>query len=117
MDHQLSQIDEDKRTATCSLCGSTRIKLRDKSRKAISGRWRCAAVHKRKINKTYFPYRIHKKDACELCNFKPVHSSQLDVDHIDGNRKNNDPSNLQTLCSNCHRLKTYLNRDWETGNL
>jgi 5-methylcytosine-specific restriction endonuclease McrA len=117
MDHQLSQIDEDKRTATCSLCGSTKIKLRDKSRKSISGRWRCATVYRRRMNRAYFPYRIHKKDSCELCNFKPVHSSQLDVDHIDGNKKNNDPSNLQTLCSNCHRLKTYLNRDWETGNL
>lgn len=57
-------------------------------------------------------YRPHKKDKCELCGFVPVHSCQLDVDHIDGNRNNNDPSNLQTLCSNCHRLKTQLNKDF-----
>jgi 5-methylcytosine-specific restriction endonuclease McrA len=32
---------------------------------------------------------------------------QLDVDHIDGNHRNNNPENLQTLCANCHRLKTF----------
>lgn len=58
-----------------------------------------------------YPYRIHKKDVCELCGFKPVHRCQLDVDHIDGNHKNDAPGNLQTLCANCHRLKTFLNRD------
>ena len=36
---------------------------------------------------------------------------RVTVDHIDGNRNNNDPSNLQTLCANCHRLKTHLNGD------
>ena len=41
-----------------------------------------------------------------------VHASQLDIDHIDGNHSNNDESNLQTLCANCHRLKTHLNRDY-----
>jgi 5-methylcytosine-specific restriction endonuclease McrA len=29
------------------------------------------------------------------------------VDHIDNNHKNNDPANLQTLCKNCHSLRTY----------
>lgn len=54
------------------------------------------------------PYLKYKKDYCEKCDFKPVHLIQLEVDHIDGNHSNDDPSNLQTLCCNCHRLKTYL---------
>jgi hypothetical protein len=58
------------------------------------------------------PYRIYVKDKCDNCGFIPLHICQLDVDHIDGNNKNNEPSNLQTLCANCHRLKTYLNKDW-----
>lgn len=60
-------------------------------------------------------YRKYKKDTCELCNFKAMHSCQLDIDHIDGNSSNNDPNNLQTLCANCHRLKTFLNRDGVYG--
>lgn len=54
-----------------------------------------------------FSYQKFKKDICESCNFKPVDKCQLDVDHIDGNHNNNDESNLQTLCANCHRLKTF----------
>jgi len=56
-------------------------------------------------------YRKHKKDRCAFCGFVAVHPVQLDVDHIDGNHKNNDVTNLQTLCANCHRLKTQLNND------
>lgn len=40
-----------------------------------------------------------------------MHHCQLDVDHIDGNHSNNKLSNLQTLCANCHRLKTHLAGD------
>jgi hypothetical protein len=67
--------------------------------------------HKRKLCEK--PYRRHVKDCCELCGFVPEDMCQLDVDHIDGNHKNNDITNLQTLCANCHRLKTKRNRDWE----
>lgn len=56
-------------------------------------------------------HRIIKKDYCEKCGFKAEHSCQLDSDHIDGNRQNNAPENIQTLCANCHRLKTYINKD------
>lgn len=52
-------------------------------------------------------YALHKKQNCERCGFIPIHLCQLDVDHIDGNRNNDDPINLQTLCANCHRLETY----------
>lgn len=56
-------------------------------------------------------YRQFKKDHCEECGFVAVHACQLDVDHHDGNKANDDPANLVTLCANCHRLKTYLKRD------
>lgn len=56
-------------------------------------------------------YTTHKKGYCEKCGFIAEHRCQLDVDHIDGNHDNNQLSNLQTLCANCHRLKTHLNGD------
>lgn len=41
-----------------------------------------------------------------------IKSSMLEVDHIDGDRNNNHPSNLQTLCRFCHAEKTRINRDY-----
>lgn len=58
-------------------------------------------------------YKKHKKLFCESCNFIPVDSCQLDVDHIDGDCTNNELDNLQTLCANCHRLKTKEQKDWQ----
>ena len=68
----------------------------------------------KRIDRSKRPYIKFKKDVCEKCGFIPEHSCQLDVDHIDGNHKNNEEINLQTLCANCHRLKTFLSSDWET---
>lgn len=59
------------------------------------------------------PYLKYKKEYCEFCGFIAIHKCQLDVDHIDGNHYNNDPDNLQTLCANCHRLKTRINNDYK----
>lgn len=58
------------------------------------------------------PWVEFKKSSCESCKFVPEHSCQLDVDHIDGDKKNNSRENLQTLCANCHRLKTYQKKEW-----
>lgn len=53
-----------------------------------------------------------KKPQCENCGFIALHPCQLDVDHIDGNKRNHVEENLQTLCANCHRLKTHANKEW-----
>jgi 5-methylcytosine-specific restriction endonuclease McrA len=115
MNHKLSEVDEINRRAICSVCGPTKIKIRTKKNSTPAGRFRCRTVYKRNIQKNQYPYTIHKKDTCEHCGFVPEHSSQLDVDHIDGDGRNNDPANLQTLCANCHRLKTHLNNDSDSG--
>lgn len=64
----------------------------------------------RYLDKKRRPYRSKVKDKCERCGFVPEHSCQLDVDHIDTDHTNNAPENLQTLCANCHRLKTLQER-------
>jgi hypothetical protein len=67
-------------------------------------------------------YRQYRKDYCEnrdgrlgyVCDFQPRISGQLQTDHIDGNPRNNDPDNLQTLCCNCHVYKTWKYKDYLT---
>ena len=51
-------------------------------------------------------HRKHLGEKCRRCEFVPEDVCQLTVDHIDRNHKNNDPVNLQTLCANCHNLKS-----------
>lgn len=55
-------------------------------------------------------YAKFKQTVCSRCGFVPEHTCQLDVDHIDGNHYNQNPTNLQTLCANCHRLKSHQER-------
>jgi 5-methylcytosine-specific restriction endonuclease McrA len=84
---------------------------------------------------SHHPYLKHRKDFCENrdsrlgfkcttklpsrkmlkmagCNLGP--ESFLEVDHIDGDHTNNDVKNLQTLCKNCHAIKTNVSRDYRT---
>lgn len=56
-------------------------------------------------------YGILKKSSCEECGFVAKVTAQLEIDHIDGNRKNNDKDNLITLCCNCHAYKSYVKQD------
>jgi hypothetical protein len=69
------------------------------------------------------PYLRYRKNYCEnqdgsklgfRCTSTILISAQLDVDHIDGDPSNNDPSNLQTLCKCCHTYKTHESKDWRS---
>ena len=63
-----------------------------------------------KLNQSSLPVLIkyvserdgYKCSACGISDWlgKPI---SLDLDHIDGNNKNNFPSNWRFLCPNCHR--------------
>ena len=44
-------------------------------------------------------YQKHKKEFCEICNSQ----NELEVHHKDGDRGNNTPTNLITLCESCHK--------------
>ena len=45
---------------------------------------------------------------CPLCGWDTPHPNTgkppLEIDHVDGNRRNNSRENLQVLCPNCHSL-------------
>jgi len=78
----------------------------------------CATAYANSIHK----YRKHRLKFCEnidgrlgyVCESVIRLDAQLEVDHIDGNPKNNDASNLQTLCMLCHKFKTLANKDYTT---
>ena len=48
----------------------------------------------------------HHGFKCTATIFGP---EQLDINHIDGNRHNNDPKNKEILCKNCHSRVTIQN--------
>lgn len=66
-------------------------------------------------------YIFEKYDSkCMLCGWNKVNKSTnlipLEIDHVDGNYKNNDLSNLRLLCPNCHSLtSTYKNSNKGKG--
>jgi 5-methylcytosine-specific restriction endonuclease McrA len=115
--HLLTNIDVSARTGLCCVDGEVEIRSSGKLKPDGSTYWRCAVKKSAGEILSKRPYSIHKKDSCEACGFVPELSLQLDVDHIDGNNSNNDPDNLQTLCANCHRLKTYRNKDYSKAGL
>lgn len=119
--HRLAGVDPVKRTATCSNCGPVSIRPDRKRwkcmtvvrawRKAHPSKWRKSRAAKARYRlKSRRPYRLLLGRRCARCGFVPEHRCQLDVDHVDGDHKNNTPENLQTLCANCHRLKTWNER-------
>jgi hypothetical protein len=57
----------------------------------------------------YFPTDVKRevlKDQKYRCAICKTSGGVWDYDHIDGNRSNNDTSNCQALCPNCHAKKT-----------
>lgn len=100
-------------TGDCSVCGpEIRVKKSYKPTGKQKQHYRCH--HKYEVTKRHIetPWLFHKKEYCEDCNFFPEHECQLTVDHIDGDKYNNEISNYRTLCHNCHALKTLKNGDY-----
>jgi hypothetical protein len=96
----------------CKTCGKNPVRIKGKL-KDRSDRYgtECYSCHKKRYGQITGTHRyknrkylLYKKDYCELCGFIAIDHCQLDVHHLDGNHNNNEESNLQTVCANCHRL-------------
>jgi ribosomal protein L37E len=88
----------------CRVCSNRYVAINYYNKTTGITHWKNRCV--RCVKDAYHPYRKQKDTICARCGFQQEHACQMDVDHIDGNHKNNDSANLQTLCANCHRLKT-----------
>lgn len=109
--HYLTDIDHTARQGVCSVCGPTYLKhigrdAQGRGRFRCYNAWNVQNSGRSRGRKSPNGYRAYRKDHCErpACTTTIEDPCQLDVHHIDGNRRNNDPANLQTLCASCHRL-------------
>ena len=60
----------------------------------------------------------NKPYQCEICHITNWQNSEitLEMDHIDGNNRNNDISNVRFLCPNCHsQTKNWRGRNINSG--
>jgi hypothetical protein len=74
----------------CSICA---VKERIKKFPMLSGTEAVAWKTGEKVYRKYF-----LKESCEDCGSK----KNIVVHHLDKNRKNNNTSNLKTVCTKCH---------------
>ena len=58
-----------------------------------------------------------KKLVCDRCNFKAKAINQMFVFHIDGNLKNNDWTNLRSVCANCRIDIANSKTTWRESSL
>jgi hypothetical protein len=105
----------------CKACGINKRRQKELRAGRIRYQATCNSCYRAKRRNAGKPVRPtlsyrerYLKACCETCSFVPVHLIQLHLDHRDGNSANNKPSNFQTLCANCHALKTWVNGDWKT---
>ncbi len=58
----------------------------------------------------YRQIALRTRDAsCELCGYAAV-PEVLEVHHLDRDRGNNHPGNLQVLCPTCHAVQHFITR-------
>jgi len=87
----------------------------------LSGKWRGGTDLS--LSKIIRPYLIKEANyTCTRpgCGFNTPHpvdgESVLEINHIDGNGENHDPSNLEVICPNCHALTpSYRGRNVGNG--
>ena len=58
-----------------------------------------------------------KKLICEKCNYKAKTPQLIFVFYLDGNLKNNDWSNLRSVCANCRNELHYSKTTWRESPL
>lgn len=95
-----------KERGMCSKCG-TNPQAIDRKRGRTYFRKKCASCTWKESKKGYDKNYTRQKH-CEACGTVPRVDGILQIDHISGNRKDNDPRNYWTLCLTCHQIKSNI---------
>lgn len=101
----------------CKTCGVNPVVTNGYDRNG-EARWKdvCSSCHKAKYGRPWLKFR---GEECESCGHRPLFNRVLNVHHRDGDKTNNDPDNLMTLCANCHQdLEGLIHQqggDWESA--
>lgn len=126
----MTDVDLVLKVGVCSICGPTKIVLKRSGKYSCAEVARRARRRYRKSSKVYkeaekrrrrkkylvlkeagIPvgnnrkYRKHVKPVCESCGYEAKHPALIDGHHKDGDRKNNSPDNIKSLCPICHRIE------------
>ncbi len=83
----------------------------------VGAKWKAFCDHHRTVGKASRDAFIKSKGGCEnrdgrlgwVCG--DPNTPSLTIDHWDGNKYNNDQSNLVVLCANCHNEKSKKFKD------
>lgn len=92
----------------CPVCNEKPVAVNYVKEDVVHYRKMCdSCIRKGKKIKPAAPlwYKLgyRKKPQCEHCGFKFKLTEQSLVYHVDGNLKNNDRTNLKTVCLNCSK--------------
>jgi hypothetical protein len=87
----------------CQVCEKKPCAVNYVKKGVVHYRSRCHSCSDKdiKITPRWSRAGYKKKNHCEKCGFRSAYKEQTSVFHIDGNRNNNLPNNLKTICRNC----------------
>jgi len=128
--HRIANLTPPEPNVKCALCDKAFYKNLSKQADSKSGLYFCCREHKdaaqriggiREIMPSHYGttinnyrdivFNIHKKEKkCERCKYDE-HEAAIVVHHIDRDRSNNDISNLEVLCANCHAIEHWGEMD------
>lgn len=91
----------------CSKCGINPQAIDRRRGGRTYFRSKCASCGKKESKKGYLKEYVRTKH-CESCGIIPRIEGVLSLDHVDGDRHNNELKNYWTLCLTCHQIKSYI---------
>jgi len=111
MSKQIPQHRHRRPTCVMPNCNNLTARKEKKSSNKITYQTLCSRHKSKKGLPGVQKFKMDTGCQNSKCKSQITDPAQLEFDHINGDRYNNDSSNIQILCSNCHKVKTSENGD------